>query len=71
MARNMTEEEMKVKNIEIREKIQEEILPSPTLEDTSTANIKEEEIIEPNQGKILEYNINIKIPCIELEFWIY
>ena len=63
MAGNMTEEEMKVKNIEIKEKIQEEILPSSPVEDTSTVYIKEEdvkvEITEPNQGKILKYILNI------------
>ena len=39
-----------------------------TVEETCTVYIKEEdvkvEISEPNQGKILKYNINIKFPCI-------
>ena len=71
MVGNMTKEELKGKNIEIKDEIQGEILPTSTVEDTYTVYIKEEdvkvEIREPKHGKILKYNlnINIKFHCIE------
>ena len=61
MAGNL-KDEIKMENIEIKEKIQENILPSSTLEETCTVYIKEEdvkvEISESNQGKILKYILN-------------
>ena len=43
MAKNL-KEEIKMENIEIKEEIQENILPSSTVEDTCTVYVKEEAI---------------------------
>ena len=53
MAGNL-KDEIKMENIEIKEKIQENILPSSTLEETCTVYIKEEDIkveITKTKGK--------------------
>ena len=71
MVGNMTKEELKGKNIEIKDEIQGEILPTSTVEDTCTVYIKEEdvkvEIREPKHGKILKYNLNINIKFHRIE----
>ena len=59
MAGNL-KEEIKMENIEIKEEIQEIILPSPTVEDTCAVYIKEEEIKMENtgiQGKLFKINV--------------
>ena len=43
--------EVKMENIKIKEEIQEEILPSSTVEDTSTVYIKEEDVKNEFPGK--------------------
>jgi len=45
-----SKEELKMENIEIKEEIQENILPSSTVEDTCTVYVKEEVIKMENTG---------------------
>ena len=53
MTENM-KDEIKMENIEIKEEIHEEMLPSSTVEDTCTVYIKEEDVkveIAETKGK--------------------
>ena len=56
MAENL-ENKIKMENIEIKEEIQEDILPSST-EDTCTVNIKEEDVKNEFLGKF-SFNTNL------------
>ena len=57
MAENL-EDKIKMENIEIKEEIQEDILPSSTVEDTCTVNIKEEDVKNEFLGKF-SFNTNL------------
>ena len=56
MAENL-EDKIKMENIEIKEEIQEDILPSSTVEDTCTVNI-EEDVKNEFLGKF-SFNTNL------------
>jgi len=59
MAENL-EDKIKMENIEIKEEIQEDILPSSTVEDTCTVNIKEEDVKNEFLGKF-SFNTNLLV----------
>ena len=66
MAKNL-KEEIKMENIEIKEEIQENILPSSTVEDTCTVYVKEEAIKMEN----IEIQENILPSTVEDSCTVY